>query len=114
MSTAHMPSVLYSERTYLMARAFLEHAAEGISEGNSSLPSGLESLEDVVRWLYTSSDGPRLLRQAITAGQEVISRSESSNASGEEQRDGVQVMSKGACISLKRLLEKMATLDQST
>ena len=114
MSAARMPSVLYNERTNLMARAFLMYAVGGVTEGNELIPSGLESLEDIVRWLYVSVEGPRLLHRAVSEGQRIITKSESLNANGEEQRDGVQSMSKGACISLRRLIEKMATLDQST
>jgi len=113
-SAARMPSMLYNEKAYLMARAFLMYAAGGIKTGSETLPSGLEGLEDIVRWLYLSAEGPQLLHRAIISGQQVIEKSEGPNANGAEQRDGVHFMSKGACISLRRLLEKMGTLDEST
>lgn len=54
---ARVPSALYSEKVYVMARSFLRTA----------LSSPLQGIDDIIRWLYLSSqpEGPHLLRRVV-------------------------------------------------
>jgi ubiquitin-conjugating enzyme E2 O len=94
------PSALYSERIFLRAKGFLITA---LSNANSA--PGLTGLEDVIRWVYRDSKGPKLLAATIKNVEEAL---EKSQADGE--LDGLTVMSKGACISLRRVLERLNEL----
>ena len=50
-----VPSALYSERAYLLSKGYIKFA----------LSSPPQELEDVIRWLYINSDGPRLLLRIV-------------------------------------------------
>ncbi|CAK3764110.1 E2 E3 hybrid ubiquitin- ligase UBE2O [Lecanosticta acicola] len=92
-------SALYSERIFLRAKGFLLTALA------DPAISGLQGLHDVVRWLYKSPHGPRLLDAVIKEVEEVLKMSD-----GSREPDGVNVLSKGACIPAKRLLARLQDL----
>ncbi|KAI5359048.1 Putative ubiquitin-conjugating enzyme E2, ubiquitin-conjugating enzyme/RWD [Septoria linicola] len=94
------PSALYSERVFLRAKGFLITALSALDT-----TSGLKGLEDILRWTYFSEKGPRLLESAIANVEEVLGRSV-----GIAEADGLTVMSKGACIPLKRVLARLTEL----
>lgn len=94
------PSALYSERVFLRAKGFLITALSALDS-----TSGLKGLEDILRWTYLSDKGPRLLEAAIANVEEVLGRSD-----GTTEADGLTVMSKGACIPLKRVLARLSEL----
>jgi ubiquitin-conjugating enzyme E2 O len=62
-------------------------------------------LEDVIRWVYHDSRGPKLLAATIKNVEEALEKSQSDG-----ELDGLTVMSKGACISLRRVLERLREL----
>lgn len=94
------PSALYSERIFLRAKGFLITALSSSSDA-----SGVKGLEDVVQWLYSRADGPKLLDASIKNVEEVLQRSD-----GTSDPDGLTVMSKGACVSLRRVLDRLKEL----
>lgn len=97
------PSALYSERVFLRAKGFLISALS-----RSERPSGLSGLQDIIEWIYRNAQGPRLLNATI---QDVEKTLENSRDGGE--LDGMNVMSKGACTSLSRVLETLRGLVES-
>jgi ubiquitin-conjugating enzyme E2 O len=98
------PSALYSERVFIRAKGFLITALE---ETTTGLVSGLKGLEDIVQWLYWEEAGPRLLDATLAQVEEVLEKSD--HAVGGEP-DGVTLMSKGACIPLRRVLARLQAL----
>ena len=69
-----------------------------------------KGLREVVEWVYRKDGGPRLLEKNLRDMQDLLRRSEvGEEVEGERQRqrEGSPSMSKGACISLKRILERM-------
>ncbi|KAF2169305.1 hypothetical protein M409DRAFT_52563 [Zasmidium cellare ATCC 36951] len=94
------PSALYSERIFLRAKGFLITAITSVND-----TAGLKGFEDVVNWLYRRADGPKLLDATIKNVEEVLQRSD-----GSSEPNGLTVMSKGACVSLKRVLERLNEL----
>jgi len=104
-ASSKRPSALYNERTFLRSSSFLISAIVAVKE-NTALP-GLQGLEDEVRWLYTHPDGPKLLSLASNRVEEVLQRSEMDEKA---EPDGATIMSKGACIPLRRVLNRLRTL----
>jgi ubiquitin-conjugating enzyme E2 O len=104
-ASSKRPSALYNERTFLRSSSFLISAVVAVKE-NTALP-GLQGVEDEVRWLYTHPDGPRLLKSAFDRVEDVLQRSEKDE---KVEPDGATVMSKGACIPLRRVLNRLRTL----
>ncbi|KAK5108556.1 hypothetical protein LTR62_008213 [Meristemomyces frigidus] len=104
---------LYGERVSLRARGFVVVALEDrASSGvDKAVLRGLEGFEDVVKWLYYAPAGPRLLGRVIEESEVVLSRSISPEEAVQEV-DGVRVMSKGACIPLRRVLERLRGLQR--
>lgn len=94
------PSALYNERIFLRAKGFLITAVRSVTD-----TAGLKGFEDVVRWLYQRADGPKLLDATITNVEQVLQKSD-----GTSEPDGLTVMSKGACVSLKRVLDRLNEL----
>ncbi|KAF7188560.1 putative ubiquitin-conjugating enzyme E2 38 [Pseudocercospora fuligena] len=94
-------SNLYSERVFLRAKGFLITALSNLD----STP-GLKGLEDIVRYLFREPQGTKLLRCAIKDVEQVLDKSD-----GKAKSDGLTVMSKGACIPLRRVLDSLKGLD---
>jgi ubiquitin-conjugating enzyme E2 O len=104
-ASSKRPSALYNERTFLRSSSFLISAVVAVKE-NTALP-GLQGLEDEMRWLYTHPGGPKLLSLALDRVEDVLQRSEKDE---KVEPDGATVMSKGACIPLRRVLNRLRTL----
>ncbi|KAK4503693.1 hypothetical protein PRZ48_004608 [Zasmidium cellare] len=94
------PSALYTERIFLRAKGFLITAITSVND-----TAGLKGFEDIVDWLYRRPDGPKLLDATIKNVEEALQRSD-----GSSETNGLTVMSKGACVSLKRVLERLNEL----
>ncbi|KAH0294077.1 hypothetical protein M436DRAFT_81729 [Aureobasidium namibiae CBS 147.97] len=107
LSSINQNSVAYTERTYLRARAFLISPVSRLGRGETA---GLEGLEDVLRWLYTDTDGAKLLPKAINAAHTILRNSE--DGAKVEVRDGLSVVSRGAALPLKRVVARLEQLDQ--
>ncbi|KAK5130093.1 hypothetical protein LTR08_002481 [Meristemomyces frigidus] len=103
-------SGLYSERTYLRARTFVITALERVPGVAGEGPKGLEGLEVVIEHLYRSPSGPRLLGKVVEDLQLVLEKSESASGGGGGEPDGLTVMSRGVCIPLRRVLERLRGL----
>lgn len=95
LESSKRPSAVYNERVYLRSKTFLLSAMRGVA--------GVEGLEDVLQWQYRRDGGPGLLGKMVRELQEVLERSEASA----QETDGLTVMSKGACIPLRRVLERL-------
>ncbi|KAK4987761.1 hypothetical protein LTR66_006886 [Elasticomyces elasticus] len=100
-------SNLYTERTYIRARAFILHAL--------THPLAVEGLSNEITWLYRRQAGaeadeqpPNLLTKAITAAREIVQRSETARA--DVERDGLRVVTKGACVPFKRVIARLEGL----
>ena len=107
LESSKRPSALYNERTFLRSSGFLISAVEAV-QANSKL-AGIEGLRDEVKYLYSRPDGPQLLRTAVEKVEAILRRSENEEKT---ELDGatIDVMSKGACIPLKRVLDRMGGL----
>lgn len=90
-------SSLYSERVFLRAKGFLITALTKLD----SAP-GLSGIEDIIHHLYREKSGPKLLDCAIDDVEEVLKKSD-----GAVRSDGLTIMSKGACIPLRRVLDSL-------
>ncbi|EME83255.1 uncharacterized protein MYCFIDRAFT_84921 [Pseudocercospora fijiensis CIRAD86] len=93
-------SNLYSERVFLRAKGLMITALSNLDS-----TSGLKGLEDIIRYLFQEPHGPRLLVCAIKDVEQVLEKSD-----GKAKSDGLTVMSKGACIPLRRVLESLKGL----
>lgn len=102
-------SAVYTERTYLRARAFLISPLTRLEQEETC--SGLEGFENVLRWLYMDGQGAGLLSKAIKACQTILQNSEEGNKV--EERDGLTVISRGATLPMKRVLARLEQLAQS-
>lgn len=98
LESSRRSSELYNEATYLKSKGFLAAALTGKERG-------VQGVEDVLEWLYTDEKGPKLLQKSIEDVDQVLRRSEGVG-NGEEG----PVMSKGACIPLRRVLERLKEL----
>ena len=107
LESSKRPSALYSEGTYLKARTFVITALSRLRDRDSgSTARDLEGLEDAVTWHYWAQGGSRLVDKAIKDLEEVLKRSEA----GDAEPDGLTTMSKGVCIPLRRVLERLKQL----
>ncbi|TKA76212.1 hypothetical protein B0A55_06595 [Friedmanniomyces simplex] len=107
LESSRRPSALYSERTFLRARTFVLTALGRVGrDGTVAGARDLEGLGEVVRWEYYAEGGPGLLGKVIKDVEAVLERSEK----GGEEVDGLTVMSKGACIPLRRVLGRLKEL----
>ena len=103
LESSKRASQLYSESAFLKARTFVIAALKKTAALDGAA-SGTEGLEDVLQWLYRSSSGPRLLEKSISDVERLLEKSEN----GGENHDQAQLpMSKGACIPLRRILERL-------
>lgn len=105
LAESRRPSALYNERTFLRSNGFLMSALAAVVR-NEAL-AGIEELRDELWWLYLDPSGQRLLEVATKRVEEVLERSESESG----ELDGLTVMSKGACIALRRVLEGLKSFD---
>ena len=105
LESSRRSSVLYSERVYLKARTFVIAALTRVRSGEGVV--GLEGLEDVVRWVYLEAGVPTLLDVIVADVEAVLERSE---REGQEEDIGLLVMSKGACIPLRRVVKRLKEL----
>ncbi|KAI9684740.1 MAG: hypothetical protein M1829_000115 [Trizodia sp. TS-e1964] len=93
-------SALYTERAYVLARGFINHAVHNHIGG----------LEDILTWLYfPSKDGPGILTEVIKQSKELIAKSESKPAGARLGTfgDADFTLSAGALILLKRTLAEL-------
>ena len=89
-------SRVYSERAYLRSRGFVISVLRG--------EAGVQGCEDVVEGVYKGQG--RLVDVVKGDVEEVLGRSEE----GTKEVDGISVVSKGACISLRRALQALEVL----
>lgn len=96
-----VPSRIYSEKIYFVARGFIVHA----------LKKGVPGFADVLKWLYCSEGdgGPRLLDKAIDAAEGLVGSGEVGKETG-----GLSGISKGAIVMLERRLKEMELLREAT
>jgi ubiquitin-conjugating enzyme E2 O len=112
LESSKRPSALYNERTFLRSSGFLISAVEAVraevGESNSKL-AGIEGLREEIKYLYVQPDGPKLLRAAVKKVEDILGRSDTEE---KVELDGatIDVMSKGACIPLRRVLDRMRGL----
>ena len=100
------PSRLYNERVYLRSRFFVLQAVKWLDSEQGDSGTSIEGVEDVVRWLYKASDGPELLEKVVADVEAVLEKSES----GGEEPDRLSIISKGACIPLRRVRDRLREL----
>jgi len=105
LESSKRPSALYNERTFLRSCSFLISAIVAVKEG-TTLP-GIQGLSEEIRWLYMTPVGPSLLKMAHKKVEDVLQRSEQDEKT---EPDGATVMSKGACIPLRRVLTRLRSL----
>lgn len=98
LESSKRPSAVYNERVYLRSKTFLLAAMRGVA--------GIEGLEDELKLLYKDERGPGLLGKVGEEVEKVLDRSEGA----ERETDGLTVMSKGACIPLRRVLGRLKQL----
>ena len=106
LESSKRPSALYNERTFLKSRTFVISALKKLYSEHDNSSMGIEGVEDVLKWLYKASNGPKLLESTIANVEAVLRRSEQ----GGEEPDGLMVMSKGACIPLRRVVDRLKEL----
>jgi ubiquitin-conjugating enzyme E2 O len=107
LESSKRPSALYNERTFLRSSGFLISAVAAV-KANSKL-AGLEALHEEVKWLYVQQDGPKLLHTAVEKVEDILRHSDKEE---KVELDGavINVMSKGACILLRRVLDRLKSL----
>ncbi|KAF2502718.1 hypothetical protein BU16DRAFT_545953 [Lophium mytilinum] len=95
-----LPSALYTERAYFRARAFITHA----------LTQNVIPFDEELKWLYQdqSPDAPRLLEKAIDAAKSIVERSEHKKEG--DVQDGLNIISLGAVMMLKRQVKRLEEL----
>nr|POE62825.1 hypothetical protein CFP56_03729 [Quercus suber] len=81
-------------------------ALSRLLDGAKGRQTGVEGFEEVLRIMYCDAKGPRLIDKVIEDMEDVLKRSEG----GDQELDGLTVMSKGACIPLRRVLERLRQL----
>lgn len=109
LESSKRPSALYSEAAFLRARTFVITALARLQTAPGFVGfvgRDLEGLEEVVKWLYWASSGPRLIDRVVANLEEVLGRSEA----GDAEPDGLTMMSKGVCIPLRRVLQRLRQL----
>nr|POE99501.1 putative ubiquitin-conjugating enzyme e2 23 [Quercus suber] len=106
LEASKRPSALYNERTHLRARTFVITALARLKDNTQGQTTGIEGFEDVLKVLYCDAKGSRLIDKVIEDMQDVLKRSEG----GDQEANGLTIMSKGACIPLRRVLERLKQL----
>jgi len=92
-----LSSALYTERSYFRSRAFIAHA----------LTYGVTPFSDELVSLYRHRAGgaPNLLDKAIQVAKEILERS--ADQQDESERDGLNKVSLGAVVMLRREVERL-------
>ncbi|MCJ1440622.1 MAG: hypothetical protein MMC23_001108 [Stictis urceolatum] len=92
-----LPSQIYTEKAYCMAKGFLAHA----------LSHTIVGLTSVLGWLYLDKAGPQLLKSIVEESKAKIAQGK--NGSNDEGRlsAGAEVLLKKHLGFLERLLEKL-------
>ncbi|PNS15133.1 ubiquitin-conjugating enzyme E2 2 [Sphaceloma murrayae] len=98
-------SVAYSERAFLQSRGFLQHALTSVTSQATDL--SLEGVEDIIRDLYVQKGGPEVLKEVLETGKGLIERSRASDHEAMSRRDGISLLSKGACLVLDKILDDL-------
>jgi len=106
LESAKRPSALYSERAYLRSRTFILTALAWAASDDRAKGTGVEGLQVIIRTLYKDAKSDGLLAQVVKDVEELLEKSES----GTLEPDGLTVISKGACIPLKRIREQLLRL----
>lgn len=106
LESSRRPSALYNERTYLRSRTFVIKALSWLNSQQGPAGTSIAGVEDVIAWLYKADSGIKLLEKVVSDVENVLERSEK----GGEEPDGLSVMSKGACIPLRRVLDRLRQL----
>ena len=105
---AHLNSLLYSEKAYILARGFIKRV----------LTRPVSGFEEEIRWLYLPSyerrGGLRLLRKVVAGMKDVVGRSERRigddrgvDVGAEVGTEGVGRVSAGALVLLRRHLSAL-------
>jgi len=99
---------------HLLSQSFIISAIRCISADSSDAKTaiGTEGFDEIIAWLYTRSEGPQLLQQAIDTGNEMIENSERSDVSNNPRGEDRKLVSRGAAVPLKRLLQRMVELQR--
>lgn len=100
-----VPSTLYSERVFLRSKGLIITALIALMGERRHEAPGIEDTDDILRWLYYSPRGPNLLQTTIDDVASILERSD-----GSQESNGLTVMSKGACIPLRRVLDRLRQL----
>ena len=110
-----LESAQYSEKAFVMARAFVRHA----------LLSPIAGMEDVLAWLYLPHAGNEegMLAKVVSRGRRLIERSGSGELQdelvdgdgtpGDSTKTFLKPLSKGAIVMLKRTLDRLDELRSS-
>lgn len=105
LESSKRPSALYNEKTFLRSNGFLISAVAAIKQQRQL--AGLQALQEEVRWLYLHPQGPKLLHVALDRVKAILDRSDKEE---KVEPDGAAIMSKGACIPLRRVLDRLERL----
>ena len=95
---------------HLLSQSFIISGVRSIAADASKRAIGTGDVDEIMTWLYKSAEGPQLLNQAITTGNEMVERSERPEMSEKKKQKGIQTISRGAALPLKRLLQRMVEL----
>ena len=100
-SETRINSALYTEKAFVMAKGFINHALSHPSQG----------IESILRWLYLPiSDGPCLLQRVLTECDKLLNEASASTASTESSgRMGLR-LSSGAKVLLRKYATELKTL----
>lgn len=100
----------YNEQTLLQARGFLLHS---LLEAKEIKDKGTKSTEltDTIEHLYLSPKGPGYLHKLIQDDTALIQRSEAADEDTQRKRNGVDLISPGACLRLKRMLQSLEAIN---
>ncbi|KAG8629619.1 hypothetical protein KVT40_003484 [Elsinoe batatas] len=101
-------SVAYNERVLLQSHGFLEHALSSVLLTKEDL--SLEGLEDVIRKTYMINGEAPLLKKVIEDGGDMVRRSRAGDPTEMQKRDGISLISKGACQVLEKTLGNLKAL----
>ncbi|TKX24733.1 hypothetical protein C1H76_2908 [Elsinoe australis] len=101
-------SVAYNERAFLQSRGFLQHALSSVVSGSKEL--SLEGVEDVIKGTYLQEGGPQVLTKVIADGEMLVAKSKESDPEAIQKRDGISLLSRGACLVLGKTLDSLKAL----
>ncbi|GAM89969.1 hypothetical protein ANO11243_080090 [Dothideomycetidae sp. 11243] len=105
-------SVAYNEQTLLQARSFLNHALMVRRDPQLESP-GVRGLEEALEQIYLAPSGPRNLQRLIEEDRALIERSRAADPQSLASRDGVNLISVGACIRLDKVLTELESFEMA-